>query len=501
MSELLNSDALPAGLVIASNRGPVAFQRVSDGADGELEPKRGAGGLVTALTSVMAETGGLWLAAAITPGDREMARRGGSAPIEVPVEQGTLRLRYLSFERELYDRYYNRISNWMFWFLQHSMWNLPSHPRFDRDTRISWDAYREVNRRFAEALAEETAAAGGATPVVLHDYHLMLVAPHLRALVPDGFIYHFTHIPWCQPDLMRVLPAPIGVETLEGMLANDLLGFQASRWARNFMWCCQDLLRADVDFDAGLVCYKDREVRVRHYPISVDVESLRAIATSEEAAGHIRWLDGILEGRKLVLRIDRMELSKNVVRGLRAFEEFLKEYPQWRGKVTHVALLYPSRRALWEYRAYEAEVLDTSDRINNELGTDDWAPIVIVNEDNYPRAVASLTRYDVLLVNPIADGMNLVSKEGPAVNRTDGVLILSRNAGSWYELGHATLTVNPYDVSEMSEAIHAALIMSPEDRATRAVLLAEVVERNNPRKWLSHQLEDISPYLRRPARH
>ncbi|HYR62792.1 MAG TPA: trehalose-6-phosphate synthase [Actinomycetota bacterium] len=494
MSEPPDDDILPRGLVIASNRGPVAFQR---GPDGELVPRRGAGGLVTALTHVMARTGGLWMAAAITPGDREMVRRQGNTPVEVPVDQGTIRLRYLTFERDTYDRYYNRISNWMFWFLQHSMWNLPTQPRFDHQTRISWDAYRAVNRRFAEALAEEVADAGGATPVVLNDYHLMLVAPHLRALVPDSFVFHFTHIPWCQPDLMRVLPAHIGVETLEGMLANDLLGFQTIRWARNFMWCCQELLRADVDVESGLVRYQDRETRVRHYPISVDVDSLLAATAPEQAAEHIAWLEGILEGRKLVLRIDRLELSKNVVRGLRAFEELLREHPEWQGNATHVALLYPSRRALSEYRAYEAEVLDTSDRINAELGTDDWQPIVIVNEDNYPRALASLTRYDVLLVNPIADGMNLVSKEGPAVNRNDGVLVLSRNAGSWYELGHAALTVNPYDVSEMADAIHTALTMDPEERRVRAELLAEVVERNNPWKWLSHQLEDISPYLRR----
>src|SRR5216684_3213832 len=308
MNESLDRDTLPGGLVIASNRGPVTFQR---GPDGELVPKRGAGGLVTALSHVMADTGGLWLAAAITPGDREMVRQQSGKPVEIPVERGTLRLRYLIFEREAYDRYYNRISNWMFWFLQHSMWNLPQHPRFDRETRISWEAYRQVNRRFAEALAEETADAGGVTPVILHDYHLM-----------------------------RVLPARIGVETLEGMLANDLLGFQAVRWARNFMWCCQDLLRAEVDFDAGLIRYQDRQIRVRHYPISIDVESVRAIVASEEAAQHVAWLDGILEGRKLVLRIDRMELSKNIVRGLRAFEELLREHPEWQGNATHVALLY-----------------------------------------------------------------------------------------------------------------------------------------------------------------
>ena len=488
---------LPEGIVIASNRGPVAFQR---GPDGELLARRGAGGLVTALTHIMVDTGGLWLASAMTPGDREVVKRHGAQPVEVPVEHGSLRLRYLTFERETFDRYYNRISNWMFWLLQHSLWNLPEHPRFDHQTRLSWEAYRSVNHRFAEALAEEIGGQGRERPVVLHDYHLMLVAPRLRTLVPDAFIYHFTHIPWCQPDMMRVLPARIGIETLEGMLATDLLGFQTARWARNFMWCCHELLQAEVDFAGGVVTYLDRAVRVRHYPISVDADALRAVTIAPETVAFKAWVDEILEGRKLVLRIDRMELSKNIVRGLRAFEELLREHPEWRGRVTHLALLYPSRRALWEYRAYEAEVLDTTDRINTELGTDDWQPIVLVNEDNYPRALAALTRYDVLLVNPIADGMNLVSKEGPAVNRNDGVLVLSRNAGAWYELGHAALTVNPYDVSEMADALHSALTMQPEDRRNRADLLREVVERNNPWKWLGHQLDDILPYLTRAPR-
>src|SRR5437588_100920 len=232
----------------------------------------------------------------------------------------------------------------------------PRHRAQPRDGGHRWPV--DGGGDHARRPGDGPAAAGGSTPVILHDYHLMLVAPYLRALVPDGFIYHFTHIPWCQPDLMRVLPARIGVETLEGMLANDLLGFQAVRWARNFMWCCQDLLRAEIDFDAGLIRYQDRQIRVRHYPIAIDVESLRAIVASEEATQHVAWLDGILEGRKLVLRIDRMELSKNIVRGLRAFEELLREHQEWRGEGRDVAPLDPSRRAPWEYRAHQAGVLD-----------------------------------------------------------------------------------------------------------------------------------------------
>lgn len=481
----LIAEKLPRGLVIASNRGPVSFHRAEDGT---IVPRRGAGGLVTALTHVMAAAGGLWTAAAITPEDREKAMASGG-PIEVDLDgDATLALRYLPFEHTTYDRYYNRISNGMFWFVQHGMWNLPLEPEFDRETRASWEAYRLVNQRFAEALADQAGR-----PVILHDYHLMLTAPHLRRLVPDVFIYHFNHIPWAQPDYFRVLPAEIAAETLEGMLAADLLGFQTTRWARNFLWCCHELAGAEVDFAASEVRHHDRTTRVRHYPISVDAEALRQIAGTDEAAGHVAWLEEILEGRRLVLRIDRLELSKNVVRGMRAFELLLMEHPQWRERVTHVALLYPSRESLPEYRAYEAEVNEAAERINAKLGTDRWQPVVVYNEDDYPRAVAALTRYDVLLVNPIADGMNLVSKEGPAVNRQDGVLVLSRNAGSWYELGAAALSVNPYDVAETADALVRALEMDPAERAGRAELLRTIVEANSSWKWLGHQLDDIAP--------
>ncbi len=476
-------------LVIASNRGPVTFEK---GPSGELVAQRGAGGLVTALTHVMVSTGGLWVAAAMTPGDREMVRSLEGRRIELEADGAMLAVRYLVFKREVFDRYYNRIANWVFWFMNHSMWNLPLHPSFDFHTRDAWDCYRKVNQGFAQALAEEVRTLAPESPVMLHDYHLMLVAGYLRKIIPDALIYHFTHSPWPSPDQLRVLPGTMTSEVLEGMLANDLLGFQTVRWARNFLWSCQELLGAEVDMKAGRVRLAERETLVHHYPISVDCETLRTVATSEEAGRHLEWLDGILIGRKLVLRVDRLELSKNIVRGLKAFEDFLKTHPEWQGKVTHLALLYPSRRALREYRAYEAEIFDKIDGINSELGTDDWQPVVMVNENNYCRALACLTRYDVLVVNPIADGMNLVSKEGPAVNENDGVLILSRNAGSFYELGHAAISINPYDVTEMAEAIHTALTMDAETRRRRARVAREVVERNTHAKWVRHQLEDLS---------
>lgn len=475
-------------LVIASNRGPVKLERDEDN---QLAMTRGAGGLVTALTQVMRYAPGLWVAAAMTSGDREFIRTQKDEHFRASFDSHEIRLRYLAFEREEFDRYYNRISNSILWFLQHNMWNLPVQPRFTEATHAAWDSYRAVNERFAHALAEEIAGSEGTAPVMLHDYHLMLVAGQLRKLVPDAFSYHFTHSPWAQPDLMKILPGEMAEEILRSMLANDLLGFQANRWSRNFMWCCSELLGADIDLSKGTVKHQGRETVIRDYPISIDVEAITQIAYSDEAARHLSWLERTLDGRKLILRVDRLELSKNIVRGFRAYEEMLKSHPELLGQVVHLALLYPSRRALSEYRGYEAEVLDVHDRINEELGTEDWQPIVLINQDDYVRALACSRRYDVLMVNPIADGMNLVAKEGPAVNENDGVLVLSRNAGAWYELGHAALGVNPYDIHDMAEALYEGLTMEPGLKKEMAEMLKGVVSRNTPVKWVWYQLRDI----------
>lgn len=490
VSESFSLDEVLHGrsLVIASNRGPITFTETDEG---ELVPSRGAGGLVTALTDVMRHASGLWVAAAMSPGDRRMVRKQGDEHLKATFDEESLRLRYLVFDHDTFDRYYNRISNQVFWFLHHSMWNLPLQPRFGSATARDWLCYQAVNRRFAEALAEEISGEEQNAPVMLHDYHLMLAAGYLRKLVPNAFSYHFTHSPWAQPDMMRVLPGRLAKETLEGMLGNDLLGFQARRWSVNFMWCCREILGAEVDFDSATVFHRGRKTVVRDYPISIDASGVTKTAHSEDAEAHLKWLDRIVENRKLILRIDRLELSKNILRGFRAYELMLKGHPEWQGNVVHLALLYPSRRALAEYRSYEAEVFAAYDRINGELGTEDWQPIVLINEDNYVRALACNRKYDVLMVNPILDGMNLVAKEGPTVNENDGVLVLSKNAGAWYELGHGALGINPYDVREMAEALYEGLTMDPAEKAARDKILKEVIERNTPSKWVWHQLNDI----------
>lgn len=476
-------------LVVASNRGPVNFQ---EDASGRVVASKGAGGLVTALTEVMKDASGLWVASAMSAGDKTMVERHPDGHLRTQVDGAELRLRYLAFDEPAFDGYYNGFCNSILWFMNHNMWNLPVTPSFDESTAQDWKAYRQVNRAFAEALAAEVSGQQDAAEVMLQDYHLLLAARYLKDLAPEAFSYHFTHTPWAQPSMMSVLPSVMAAEILEGMLANDLLGFQCARWSKNFMWCCQELLGAQVDFERQTVTHRGTATAVRDYPISIDVAAVQAAAHSESSPGYLDWLDELLQGRKLVLRIDRFELSKNVLRGFKAFAQMLKDHPELTGKVVHLALLYPSREALAEYRDYEAKAAELAGKINEELGTEGWKPIVLINEANYVRAITSCRRYDVLMVNAIIDGMNLVAKEGPAVNEVDGVVVLSRTAGAWDELQEGVLGINPYDVQELAGALYRGLTMPEDERRRLAESSRQAVGSNSPRKWVVRQLRDMA---------
>lgn len=478
-------------ILVASNRGPVSFVR---GDDGEVRAKRGAGGLVTALTGAIAQAGGLWIASAMTEEDRE---RAGDGRFEVTVEDTHQALRYLAFDPGTYDRYYNEISNRMLWFVHHYLWDTVRSPQFDDSTAEAWGSYREVNRAFADALSEEggddrpDARDGEETAYLIQDYHLALVPALLRERRPEARITHFSHIPFAGPRYFSILPEPIRHELLTGLLGADVVGFQAEAWADAFLLTCRGLPGARVDLRRRRLRWRDREIRVRLYPIGIDAEALRAQAESEEVASARRRLSRWRGDASLILRVDRTELSKNILRGFLAYEYFLLRHPRWRRRVRFLALLNPSRRAVPEYRAYTRECLRTAERINDELGEDDWQPIEVSVKDDFVAAVAAYGQYDVLLVNPTYDGMNLVAKEGPAVNRRRGVLVLSQNAGAAAELGRHALTVNPFDLAETGEAIRSALEMPEDERSRRARSLRALVRRTRPEDWVRAQLEDL----------
>jgi len=477
-------------LVIAANRAPVT---VEEAENGTLEFQRGGGGLVTALTGLFRHTAdATWIACARTEADTTWDRG------KVTFDDGTeVRVRFLSPAKDAYEGYYNVIANPLLWFLQHTMWDVPRAPIIDRATWQAWeDGYRAVNCQFAAAIAERVQASSRPTLVMLQDYHLYLAARYLRAALRKHHrptILHFVHIPWPGPEYWRILPPTMREAILNGLCAVDLLGFQTHADAQNFLRTCQSHLpEARVKYRRGTVRYKKHLTHVRDFPISVDVEAIRQLAMSGEVAELRFEIEGMIRDQKLILRIDRIEPSKNIVRGFLAFEEMLEMYPEHRGKVQLLALLVPSRMDVDEYKSYLDDIMATAGRVNATCGDSEWEPVRVLVGDSYPRAVAAMQLYDVLLVNAIVDGMNLVAKEGPILNTRDGVLILSERAGARQQLEAGALIVSPCDVYATAEALHQALDMSPEERRTRARQLCELVERDDITAWLCSQLETVA---------
>jgi len=427
----------------------------------------------------------------MTDGDREQVARSGNGRIEVLGEDLKYDLRYLAPPPEVFDRYYNGISNRVLWFVHHQLWDLVRSPRFGAGTRQAWADYRRVNEEFAVALDDAGRNRDPQPLYLVQDYHLSLVPAMLRERRPDALIGHFSHTPFAGPGYLSVLPDEMASELLLGLLGADVLGFQSERWAELFLLSCRTLPDAKVDLRRKRVEHGGRTTLVRVYPISVDAPTLREMARADDVRRTRRELARKLGDRKFVLRVDRTELSKNILRGFLAFETLLKEHPEWVGRVEMMALLNPSRREIPEYRAYTRECLSAAERINTELGTEDWRPIDVQIRDDYPRALASYGLYDVLMVNPVFDGMNLVAMEGPLLNRRDGVVVLSENAGGFELFGDHVLAVNPFDLEDQAQALHRALTMSAEERKEHATRLRRAVTGHPLSKWVGRQLADL----------
>jgi len=473
-------------LLVASNRGPLSFVE-SD--DGSLQARRGGGGLVSGLSGLGASDV-VWVCAALTDGDRAAARQAPGGRLDrAGHDTGGMSVRMLDIDPTTFHRAYNAIANSTLWFIHHLLYATPTAPNFDAGFRREWSSYEAYNRAFAEALAED--AAKGAK-VLVQDYHLTLLPRQLRDLRPDLRIAHFSHTPWAPVDYFRLLPADVARETLLGMLGADHAGFHSPRWARAFAACCAEVLGADTDGGDGMdVTYDGHTTHLGIHPLGVDAESLRARAHEDDVESRCTALRHKLEDRKSIVRVDRTELSKNIGRGLLAYRELLRRYPQWLGKVTLLASAYPSRHDLPEYREYTAHVQRLATDIEDEFGTDDWRPIVLDVTDDYARSLALYRVGDVLLVNPVRDGMNLVAKEMPVLSEDGCVVVLSTEAGVADEFGDDALLVNPFDISGTADALHAALSMSGDERRDRTARLAAAATALPPARWLSDQLDAI----------
>ncbi len=472
-------------LVVVSNRGPIAYRRV----DGERTARRGGGGLVTALRGLLADYDVTWVAAAISDEDRAVAEEHEGAIEEHDRAGNPFRLRLVAVDRADYDRFYNVFANPLLWFLQHGLWHEPYSPELNAAVRGAWESYGRVNDALAAAAADET---DGCTAVLVHDYQLYVVPRMLRERGVRVPMSHFTHIPWPGPDAWRVLSQRMREEILAGLLAADVVGFHTARSVRNFLGATRAYLgAAEVDYRADEVRFEGRVSRIRPYPISVDPEEFVAYAADPEVQRHA---EAIREWRRerLIVRVDRTDPSKNIVRGFNAFARFLDERHDWHGRVTMLALLDPSRQEIPEYAEYLGAVHRAARAVNDRFQTEEWLPIDLRVNDDFQESLAGYTQYDVLLVNAIVDGMNLIAKEAPLVNDRDGVLILSENAGAHEELAPYALSVNPFDVEETALAIARALEMPAEERRDRAAGLREHVRAHDVREWIAVQLDDLA---------
>jgi trehalose 6-phosphate synthase len=481
------TEATPAEqpIVLVSNRGPVSYSL-----DGTA--KRGTGGLVTALMGLASHRESVWVASSLTEGDALVAREAGDEPVPIDAPTGgTFAVRLVESDEAQYDQFYNVVANPMLWFIQHYLWDLSNAPYIRAAETDAWnEGYRGVNQDLADAVVQEYDRAGQAV-VMVHDYHLYLLPKMVRAQRPDVFLHHFVHIPWSQPDSWRVLPTRVREELYEGILSNDIIGFHTRSYRWNFLQCCRDLIGLDVDFETGIVHTKDgREVWVRAYPLPIDWRATKRLALSEETSRHEREL---LRRRRefLILRVDRADLSKNVLRGFAAFDLFLEQHPEFRERVTFIAQLMPSRTDVPEYAEYLEKIEALVAVVNHRHGTPDWMPIQLKLRDDLEEAVAAYKHYDVLLVNAMFDGMNLVAKEGPLVNTRNGVSILSENTGAHEVLGEHAISVNPFDIQELADAFRRALTMSAFERDVRWKGLERIVTSTDPGDWIDAQLADI----------
>jgi trehalose 6-phosphate synthase len=475
-------------LIVVSNRGPAVYMRDEQG---NRFARRGGGGLVTALRGLVRRHDVTWIASAMSDEDRVVNSENNEASFPETTRDGSpFRLRLVAHDPQAYDWFYNVVSNPMLWFLQHHLWDFKQSPNIDQGLHHAWEqGYATVNGNFAAAVADELERNPDAT-VFFHDYHLYLAPRLVREARADSILQHFVHIPWPEVDAWHVLPGAIRQQVHDGILANDAIGFHTRRWQRSFLRCCVDFLGAECDLDSGIVEHEGRRVRVAANPISVDTREFDEFAESPAVLAAERSLtDGRPE--KLVLRVDRTDPSKNVVRGFRAFERYLDDHPEIHRRVGMLALLDPSRQEIPEYAEYVGAIQREARRVNDKYAPIGWTPIDLRMADDFTLSVAAYKQYDVLLVNAIFDGLNLVAKEAPLVNTRNGVLVLSENAGAHDELGDFALTVNPFDIAGQAEAIHEALELGEGERRRRIEAIRARVREHDLDSWLESELSAL----------
>ena len=481
-------------LILASNRGPVEFHKENN----EIVMKKGAGGLVATLLPLIEALNGVWIASAMTPEDEDEARRYPQNRVPVTHDDPKFWVSFVLSDPEQYQNYYSVISNPLIWFVQHNMWNSPYTPNIDDKIHHAWkDGYKAINQKFADKIVEEAKRNEKEPLIMLQDYHLYLCPELIRMELKDIFLSQFIHIPWPQCDYFNIIPEYMRNSIIEGLLSNNLVGFHINRYVQNFLQCAESLAD-EVDYQQGIVYYNNNITRVRSYPISVDYNSIKDMSCSNQVCQKEDLIKEIKEEKFLFYRSDRADLSKNIIRGFKAYSLFLDQHPEYKGKVKFLSTGKPTRQQIKEYDNYTREIIKVVKEINQKHCREGWKPIECRFISDYGLCVACFKNYDCLVVNPIADGMNIVPKEASIINENNGVLVLSENAGCYEELKDYALSVNPFDITQTAEAYYQAVKMGEEERNRRLKGLQEIIKKRTIYHWISEQFDDIEELHSKP---
>ena len=477
-------------LIVVSNRGPVEYHVSTEG---DLSTRRGTGGVVTALNSLVTNVDFTWISSAMGEGDRRIARENTGGRIRSPIPGHTFSLKFVVTSRRVYHKFYNIFCNPLLWFLHHYMWSSPYTPNVDSAVYDAWEnGYVPVNRSFADSIIEEAQNAHDSPYVMIHDYHLYMVAGMVREALPNAIIQHMIHIPWPDPSYMQMLPAFMRTKICQSLLMNNIVGFQTWRDVRNFLQSCEMFVPGiEVDHNNFTCILGGHKTKVKAYPVGISVQEVRSISESNRSVEYGKRLTHLFNG-KTIVRIDRVEPSKNIIRGFRAYRLLLERNPDLIGSVTFLAFLVPSRTHIRQYQRYLQETEDLISEINQAFGNDDWKPIVPFYDNNYTQAMVAMKFYNVLLVNPIIDGMNLVVKEGPVVNTRSGVLVLSETAGAYPQIKDGVISISPADIEGTALALYQALTISAEKRLEFEKILLENISQEDIVDWIEKQVVDLT---------
>ena len=477
-------------LILASNRGPVEFYKDN----GTVKTRKGSGGLVSTLLPLMENINGKWVAAALNPVDVEVASKYSDNIVPIPEENTQFYVPFLTFNQEVFNDYYNVISNSVLWYVHHYLWTQSKSDKDKEELYKSWEnGYKPVNIAFAEQI-NHLISPSKTNIVMLQDYHLYLTASYIRKNRDDLILTQFIHVPWPRADYFSTLPDYMRYPILDSLLSNDIVGFHIPGYVDNFLESSKEIAD-EIDFKNKLINYNGRVVHVKYYPISIDTKGLNDLKNDSGVFECEKFIEKIKGDKFLIYRTDRADLSKNILRGFEAYDIFLEKYPEYQGQVVFLATSKPTRENLPDYRKYRHAIEDMIEKINSKYSKDNWKPIEEVFNAPYRMVVAALKNYDCLLVNPICDGMNIVSKEGSFLNEKNGTVILSKEAGSHYELQEQVISVDPFDINETAEALHEAVAMGEEERINRCSGLKGLIKENTLSDWIKEQFSDIKELI------